>query len=75
VAGTPLKAAALELKTALEPFATAYRHIKCDLPTALEPDQLNNFANKGYRVGMATRRVALAIEGFIDELQPTANVK
>lgn len=75
VRGTRLKAIALRLKLALEPFATAYRNIKHDLPTALDPGQLNSFATDAFRAGMAARQLALAIEEFIKELQPGADGK
>ena len=75
VAGTQLKATANKLNKALEAFATAYRHMKFDLPVALDPDQLKNFANKAYQASMTAQQLALVLEVFINELRPTADAK
>jgi hypothetical protein len=75
VAGTRLKATANKLREVLEAFATAYRHMKRDLPAALDPDRLHNFATEAYQTGMAAHQLALAIEAFIKELRPTTNAK
>lgn len=70
VAGTRLKATANELKEVLEAFATAYRNLKRELPTALDPDQLHNFGTKAYQASIAAHQVALGIDAFIKELRP-----
>lgn len=75
VAGTRLMATANKLKEALEAFAKAYRHMKRDLPVALDPDQLNNFTTKAHQASTSAQRLALAIETFIEDLRPTANAR
>jgi uncharacterized Zn finger protein len=75
VAGTQLKATAHRLKHALESFAKAYRRNQREAPTALDPDQLISFAAKANQAGITSRQLALTIDAFIKELQPTANVE
>jgi len=67
VAGTQLKAAAKRLNKALETFATAYRHMKLDLPVALDSDQLQSFAARAYEASVAANELGLALEAFIEE--------
>jgi len=75
VAGTRLKSTAHRLRNALESFVKAYRRNKLDAPTALDPDQLINFAAKAHQASISSRQLALTIEAFIQELQPTAAVE
>jgi hypothetical protein len=75
VADTRLKAMAHRLRNALESFAKAYRRSMRDKPTALDPDQLINFALNANQASITSRQLALAIDAFIKELQPTANVE
>ena len=75
VAGTRLKATARKLRNALKSFAKAYRRNMRDTPTALDPDQLINFAAKANQASMTSRQLAFTIDAFIKELQPTANVE
>jgi hypothetical protein len=75
VAGTRLRATAHKLKNILESFATAYQRIKRNVPAALDPDQLDNFATSAYHASITGGQLALAIKAFIKELRPTAKVK
>ena len=75
VAGTRLKATAHRLRNALESFSKAYLRNKRDVPTALDPDQLINFAAKANQASISSRQLALTIEAFIKELQPKATVE
>ena len=72
VAGTRLKATAHKLKNTLESFAAAYQRIKRNVPTTLDPDQLDNFAISAYHASVTGRQLTLAIKAFIKELRPTA---
>lgn len=75
VAGTRLKATARKLKNTLESFATAYQRVKRNVPVALDPDQLDNFAISAYHASITSRQLAAAIKAFIKELRPTARIK
>jgi len=69
VGGTRLEDAANELTTALEAFAVAYRNLKFDRPSDLDPGRLKHFAHQAHHASTTAGHLALAIEEFAKELR------